>query len=64
MSLISKNLIHLSSSKVIFVISHDSEFLLSVCTRIIQLKNGAFEQDFSLNDETKGRLLKLLELKE
>ena len=64
MSLISKNLIHLSSSKVIFVISHDSEFLLSVCTRIIQLKNGTFEQDFSLNDETKGRLLKLLELKE
>lgn len=48
------------SGRLFFIISHDYEFLLSVCSRILHLKDGGIADDFSLCSETKGRLWEIL----
>lgn len=61
MDLVSKSILEISDAdKVLFVISHDYEFLLSVCNRIIYFQNGSVEADFKLNNDTKKKLWKLL----
>lgn len=63
MELVSKSILSVAAAnKVVFVISHDYEFLLSVCNRIVCLKNGTIQDDFRLNDDTKTRLWSLLAL--
>lgn len=47
--------------KLLFVISHDLEFLLETCGRIIHLQDGLAADDFLLTRETVGRLKALLE---
>jgi len=57
MDLVSKSILGISDAdKVLFVISHDYEFLLSVCNRIIYFQNGSIEADFKLNNDTKKKL--------
>ena len=61
MDLVSKSILGISDAdKVLFVISHDYEFLLSVCNRIIYLQNGSIEADFKLNNDTKKKLWEIL----
>ena len=61
MDLVSKSILEISDTdKALFVISHDYEFLLSVCNRIIYFQNGSIEADFKLNNDTKKKLWKLL----
>ncbi|MDE1700263.1 hypothetical protein PWF77_05180 [Streptococcus suis] len=61
MDLVSQSILEISDkNKVLFVISHDYEFLLSVCNRIIYLKNGSVNLDFKLNSDTESKLWELL----
>lgn len=61
MDLVSKSILEMSDAdKTLFVISHDYEFLLSVCNRILYFQNGRIEADFKLNNETKKTLWQLL----
>ncbi len=46
--------------KLIFVISHDLEFLINTCGRIIHLQNGSVDEDFPLNSDTVSKLKSLL----
>lgn len=46
--------------KLIFVISHDLEFLLSSCGRIIHLRDGSVGEDFLLTSPTVEKLKELL----
>ncbi|UTC66825.1 MULTISPECIES: ABC transporter ATP-binding protein [unclassified Treponema] len=61
MDLVSKTVLTAAKSgKLIFVISHDYEFLMSVCSRIIYLKSGRLQSDFNLDDAGKTKLWELL----
>ena len=61
MDLVSKSILEISASdKALLVISHDYEFLLSVCNRIVYFQNGRIEDDFKLNNDTKQKLWELL----
>nr|WP_244987136.1 ATP-binding cassette domain-containing protein [Methanobrevibacter oralis] len=46
--------------KIIFIISHDFEFLLEVSTRILYLKESRILKDFKLNNENIDLFKKLL----
>ena len=46
--------------RIVIVITHDYEFLLSVCTRILHLKNGTIQDDFMLTVKNKEKLLNIL----
>ncbi|MBU5255340.1 ABC transporter ATP-binding protein [Tissierella praeacuta] len=46
--------------KLIFVISHDLEFLVNTCGRIIYLENGVITEDFLLTNQTTEKLKSLL----
>ena len=46
--------------KLIFIISHDFEFLLNTCERILHLQNGAVAEDFILTGKTVDKLKSLL----
>ena len=61
MDLVSKSILEISATdKALLVISHDYEFLLSVCNRIVYFQNGRIEDDFKLNNDTKQKLWELL----
>ncbi len=61
MELISNSMIKLADeNKIIFVISHDYEFLLSVCKRVIHISNGTVKQDFQLTENSKLQLWNIL----
>lgn len=49
------------SGGVVFTVSHDYEFLLSACNRIIHLNAGRVVDDFVLDSSTREKLLKSLE---
>ncbi|MFV0412743.1 MAG: ABC transporter ATP-binding protein [Oscillospiraceae bacterium] len=42
--------------KIIFVVTHDYEFLISACSRILQFGGSALQQDYPLNKEGLLRL--------
>lgn len=42
--------------KIVFVISHDYEFLVNGCDRILQVGEGRIKEDFELRDDTMQRL--------
>ena len=42
--------------KIVFVISHDYEFLINGCDRILQVGEGRVKEDFELRDDTVQRL--------
>ena len=42
--------------KIVFVISHDYEFLANGCDRILQVGEGRIKEDFELRDDTVQRL--------
>uniref|UniRef100_UPI0027296575 ATP-binding cassette domain-containing protein n=1 Tax=Vallitalea guaymasensis TaxID=1185412 RepID=UPI0027296575 len=44
--------------KSIVVISHDYEFILKTCNRIIQLEQGKVVDSYQLSEKTKSKLLK------
>lgn len=46
--------------KLIFIISHDLEFLLRTCDRVIHLEKGGVKEDFILDGGTVGKLKALL----
>jgi len=48
------------SGKLVFVISHDLEFLLNTCSKIIHLQGGTVTDDFLLNSQTVNKLKSLL----
>lgn len=50
------------NGKLLFVISHDIEFLLSTCSRIINISEGKINHDFRLNDETVDELKEVMYL--
>lgn len=45
---------------VVFVVSHDYEFLLSSCSRILHLYEGRMADDFNLSHDSAGRLKDIL----
>ena len=42
--------------KVIFVVTHDYEFLAAACTRVIHLDNGKQQEDYPLSPDNLHRL--------
>jgi energy-coupling factor transport system ATP-binding protein len=42
--------------KVIFVVTHDYEFVCSVCSRLLHLDEGEMVDDLSVNQENQGKL--------
>lgn len=48
------------SGKLIFVISHDYEFLINTCTRIVSLDDGKIAEDFSMNQENQKKLYSIM----
>lgn len=48
------------NGKLIFIISHDFEFLLNTCGRILHLQKGTVTDDFLLNKSTVKKLQNLL----
>lgn len=48
------------NGKLIFIISHDLEFLLNTCSRVIHLQDGKAAETFPLTDQTVGKLKELL----
>lgn len=42
--------------KIIFVVTHDYEFISSVCSRVIHFDDGVVKDDFILNHENKKKL--------
>ncbi|EJU32171.1 ABC transporter, ATP-binding protein [Slackia sp. CM382] len=48
------------SESIVFTVSHDFEFLLSTCNRILHLKDGLIVDDFALDGSTRERLLRSL----
>ncbi|MBC6714214.1 energy-coupling factor ABC transporter ATP-binding protein [Treponema sp. Marseille-Q3903] len=61
MDLVSNSILEISdTNKTLFIISHDYEFLLSVCNRIVYFKDGSIQADFKLNNDTKKKLWELL----
>lgn len=48
------------SGKIIFIISHDLEFLLNTCGRIVHIHDGKVAEDFLLTDQTVDKLKTLL----
>jgi len=46
--------------KLVFIISHDYEFLLNICSRILHLQDGIIANDFELEGINEPRLKKLL----
>ena len=47
-------------SRVVFVITHDYEFILAACHRVLYLNDGKIEQDFPLTENSKDTVLRLL----
>ena len=47
-------------SRVVFVITHDYEFILTACHRVLYLNEGKIDQDFPLTENSKDRVLCLL----
>lgn len=45
-----------TDDRLVFVISHDYEFLLAACTRVLHLEAGRLTDDFSLTDAARERL--------
>lgn len=48
------------NGKLVFIISHDFEFLLNTCGRILHLQNGMVAEDFFLTESTVDQLQNLL----
>lgn len=48
------------SGGIVFAVSHDCEFLLSACDRILCLRDGLIVDDFALDGSTRERLLRSL----
>ena len=48
------------SGGIVFAVSHDCEFLLSACDRILHLRDGLIVDDFALDGSTRERLLRSL----
>lgn len=48
------------SESIVFTVSHDFEFLLSTCNRILHLRDGLIVGDFALDGSTRERLLRSL----
>lgn len=46
--------------KLVFIISHDYEFMLNICSRILHLQDGIIADDFELDEINGARLKKLL----
>ena len=42
--------------KVLFVVTHDAEFLISACTRILHLGDGGIEGDYGLPPQNEEKL--------
>ena len=47
-------------SRVVFVITHDYEFILTACHRVLYLNEGKIDQDFPLTEKSKDTVLWLL----
>lgn len=45
---------------ILFIISHDYEFLMECCGRIVQLAEGQVIRDFPLNQDTAGELEEIM----
>lgn len=46
--------------RVVLIITHDYEFILSACHRVIYLCNGSIQKDFPLTENSKDIVLQLL----
>lgn len=47
-------------SRVVFVITHDYEFILAACHRVLYLNDGKIEKDFPLTENSKDTVFRLL----
>ncbi|MGC3362686.1 ABC transporter ATP-binding protein, partial [Enterococcus faecalis] len=58
---VSQMLKEISREKIIFIISHDIEFIANTCERVLCLHEGKVFEDFILGYENLSKLRTLLE---
>ena len=46
-----------SLNKIVFVITHDIEFIFKTCNQILEINDGSITKEFILNNHTKDRLI-------
>ena len=46
------------AGKIIFIVSHDLDLLLSTCNEVLLIENGCAKNRYSLSEETQGELIK------
>ena len=46
-------------NKIIFVITHDIEFIINACSHVLEIKNGQVVQDFSLQNHSREQLFEI-----
>lgn len=47
-----------SEGKIIFIVTHDYEFICECCTRVIRIDEGVLQEDYVLSEYTSDNLKK------
>lgn len=53
-----------SSEKIIFIVTHDYEFVCRTCSRVLYLDKGRVTEDLLINKENKHKIQTLFSIKE
>lgn len=51
------------SGKIIFIVTHDYEFVCRTCTRVLHLDNGGIRDDLFVTEETLPMVKKLFDVR-
>ena len=62
MEQVSKLIEKLSQNKIIFIVTHDYEFICRVCSRIVKFYHGSIVNDMAVSDENKYEIKKIFNL--
>ena len=49
--------------KILFIVTHDYEFVCRTCTRVLHLDNGGIQDDVSVTEETVPTIKKLFDVR-
>lgn len=62
MEQVSKLIEKLAQNKIIFIVTHDYEFICRACSRIVKFHHGSIVNDMAISDENKCEIKKLFNL--
>lgn len=62
MEQVSKLIEKLAQNKIIFIVTHDYEFICRVCSRVVKFHHGSIVNDMAVSDENKYEIKKMFNL--